>query len=246
MLQAIFKDWVAKRYQTEWWKSPFMRWVKVPTLGVAALTLTLFNPSQAFLRSSIELEPLTLGRRQLNNQDTLNRSAFAQQQNRTKRYVRRVGDKWYKFTGPDSDFTLTFPARPTREPDGQGPITLMRSYALNTQTGMRFSVVFQDLGGNPLARSNNEWAADQEQIVAAASRNNGERVVQIRRLSKNVIEWELRQVVRQTGVDINYLRRDIIRRGRTYTLACGSVTGTDVNKSICRRFFQSMQFSATQ
>jgi|SRR6185312_5540378 len=237
MLQAIFKDSVAKRYQTEWWKSPFIRWPNVPTLGVAALTLLLFNPSHAFLGCSMERVPMTLG-----EPHSLTPATLGQQQKRTKSNTRRISDKWYKFTGPDGDFTLTFPAKPTREPDGQGPITLMRSYGLNTQTAMRFSVVFQDLGGSPLARSNNEWAADQEQIVAAASRNNGERVVQIRRLSKNVIEWELRQVVPQTGVDINYLRRDIIRRGRTYTLACGSINGTDVNKSICRRFFESIRF----
>jgi hypothetical protein len=242
MLQAIFKDSAAKRYQTEWWKSPFMQRLMAIALCVVAFTLMLSDSGHAFRRSLMEQVPTNLGEHHSRDQKTLTHAALAQRQNRTKRYVRRVSDKWYKFTGPDGDFTLSLPAKPTREPDGQGPTTVIRAYGLTTQTGMQFSVVFQDVGGNPSARSNNEWGAGQEQQVAAAARNNGERVIQIHRLSKNVIELELRQLVPQTGVDLNYLRRDILRRGRTYTLGCGSVNGNDMNKSICRRFFESMRF----
>lgn len=154
-----------------------------------------------------------------------------------------VTGHWYIFKGPDGEFTLTFPTKPHREPDGQGPTTIIRSYALNTANGMRFSVNMQDAGGNPDARSNNEWGPDHETMVAAAARQNGERVVQIHRVSKNVVELELWQTVQQNGANINYLRRDILRRGRVYSLGCGSVIdGRPVDKSICRRFFNSMRF----
>ena len=45
-------------------------------------------------------------------------------------------------------------------------------------------------------------------------------------------------LLKETGVDLNYLRRDIIPRSRVYTLSCGSVVnGTVANKPLCRRFF---------
>ena len=88
---------------------------------------------------------------------------------------------------------------------------------------MSFSVNLQDNGGDPLASHNNEWGSDSDQIMSAADRAAGRRVVQIHRLAKNIVEAELWQTVAENGANINYLRRFILRRGRVYTLACGSV-----------------------
>ncbi|OLE55620.1 MAG: hypothetical protein AUG51_02350 [Acidobacteria bacterium 13_1_20CM_3_53_8] len=161
-----------------------------------------------------------------------------------RRSAQAVADRWYMFTSPDRDFTLDFPREPKREQDGQGPVTLIRNYALNTRDGMRFSVNFQDIGGDPRSSQNNEFAPDHEELVAAAARKDGRRVVQIHRLAKNVVEMELWQTVGETKADINYLERDVIWRGRVYTLGCGSlVDGRGVDKSICRRFFNSLRFT---
>ena len=107
-------------------------------------------------------------------------------QKATKKKSGAVINRWYVFVSPDREFTLSFPTKPRREPNGQGLITIIRSYALNTENGMRFSINMQDIGGNPDARLNNEWDPDQDPLVAAAARQNGERVVQIHRLSKEI------------------------------------------------------------
>ena len=151
--------------------------------------------------------------------------------------------KWYTFTSPDGDFRIDFPRKPDREEDAQGLVTTVRTYGVTVEDGMRFSINFQDIGGDPRSRQNNEWASSHEGEVAAAARDNGERVVQIHRLAKNIIEMELWQTVEQTGSSINYMRRDILHRGRVYSLGCGSIiSGKEVDKSTCRRFFNSMRF----
>ena len=59
----------------------------------------------------------------------------------------------------------------------------IEGYSLTTEGGNRFSVSFQDVGGDPLAR-NNGWGLDQEQSLTTAARCNGERVIQIHRLGQ--------------------------------------------------------------
>lgn len=156
----------------------------------------------------------------------------------------RRSNRWYTFTAPDGDFTLSFPRKPGREADTQGPVTTIRTYSLTTDSGMRFSVAIQDVGGNPKARNNNEWPADQEEHLTVGARNNNEQIIQVHRVSNAIIELQLKQLVKGTGVDLNYFRRDIIRRGRVYTLSCGSVAdGRETNKDLCRRFFQSIRLT---
>jgi hypothetical protein len=46
--------------------------------------------------------------------------AFAQRTRIRKENVATV-DRWYVLVSPDGDFTLSFPEKPSREPDGQGP-----------------------------------------------------------------------------------------------------------------------------
>ena len=168
----------------------------------------------------------------------------ATSQRRKKSRSRSVTKSWYLFTSPDQEFTLRLPHEPKQEPSEQGQITMMRSYALNTEQGMRFSVNFQDLGGDPRSAQNNEWPSYLEQMTTQAARNRGERVVQIHRLAKNVVEMESWQTVPQTGANQNYLNRSIIWRGRVYALGCGSLLNNEVaNKVTCRRFFNSIRFT---
>jgi hypothetical protein len=156
----------------------------------------------------------------------------------------QAADRWQTFTGPDGDFTLAFPQKPNREPDTQGVVTIIRAYSVTTESGMHFSVNFQDLGGDPRARRNNEYDQSAEEMMADAARDQGQRVVQIHRIARNIIETELWQTLPETGNNINYVTRNIVRRGRVYTLGCGSVINNqEVNKTICQRFFNSVRFT---
>jgi hypothetical protein len=154
-----------------------------------------------------------------------------------------VPKKWFIFTSPDGDFRLQFPAKPNAEAASEGPVTLIRTFSLTTAEGMSFSINFQDKGGDPQASENNEWGRDFEEATSEADRKSGRRVVQIHRLAKNTVEAELWQPVADSGANINYLRRSILRRGRVYTLSCGSILNRrPVDKTICLRFFTSMRF----
>lgn len=169
--------------------------------------------------------------------------AAGQKRRVRKRRPAPVTERWYTFKGPDGDFTLDFPRAPERLPDGQGPVTIIRHYALTTPDGSHFSVNFQDMGGDPQSRDDNEFAPDQEETVAAAAREDGMRIVQTRRLSKNVIEAEYRLTSPLTGDEIDYLLRTIVRRGRMYSLSCGVVVeGKEIDRSLCGRFFGSLHF----
>jgi hypothetical protein len=156
--------------------------------------------------------------------------------------------RWLTFKGPDGDFTLSFPGRPGPEQQAdQGAITIVRAFGLTTVGGRHYSVNFNDIGGDPNARENNEWAKNTEELLAAGDHKAGSRVVQIHRLEKNVIETELMESDPGTGAQINYLRRSILRRARVYTLACGSViNGEAVNKPSCQKFFSSLRFTPTK
>jgi hypothetical protein len=156
--------------------------------------------------------------------------------------------RWFTFKGPDGDFTLSFPGRPgPGQQVDQGTITIVRAFGLTTVGGSHYSVNFNDIGGDPNARENNEWAKNTEELLAAADRKAGSRVVQIHRLEKNVIETELLESDPGTGAEINYLRRSILRGARVYTLACGSViNGKAVNKPTCQKFFSSLRFTPTK
>lgn len=170
--------------------------------------------------------------------------AVAQGQRGSNRDTASVAGQWYTFTSPDGDFTLAFPRKPSREQDSQGPVTLIRSYGVTTESGMYFSVNFQDIGGDPRARRNNEPDSRAEEMIADAARGRGERVVQIHRIARNIIEMELWQTSQLTGDNINYVTRNILHRGRVYNLGCGSVINNqEVNKTTCRRFFDSMRFA---
>jgi hypothetical protein len=152
--------------------------------------------------------------------------------------------KWYIFKSPDGDFKLEFPGKPSEEPAIEGPVTLVRMFGFNTADGIRFSVNFQDIGGDPQAPENNEWGPDLEEITSAADRNRGVRVVQVHRQARNIVESEVLQTLVDTQTDIRYLRRNLIQRGRVYTLTCGSFVNDKLDKPLCQKFFNSMRFIA--
>lgn len=100
------------------------------------------------------------------------------------------------------------------------------------------------MGGNPISRDANEFDPNNESIVAVAARERGERVVQVHRLAKNIFEMEVWQPVKDTPNRLHRLDHAILRRGRLYTLACGSlIDNTNVDRVVCRKFFKSIRFT---
>lgn len=169
--------------------------------------------------------------------------AFAQQRGVQKSKSYPATDRWYTFKGPDGDFTLDFPRSPQRDPDVQGPVTLIRGYSLTTKDGTRFGINFQDIGGDPRSRNGNEYAPDYEEQATAAAREQGRRVVQVHRLAKNVVEFEYRLTVEENNAEISYLERSIMRRGRVYSVSCGTVVDRgEIDRLACQRFFNSIRF----
>ena len=166
----------------------------------------------------------------------------AQKRKRSKHAPAQI-DRWYVFVSPDSDFTLSFPDKPNREADEPGPITVYKSYGLYTQNQMRFSITFTEVPGDPNSRLANEWNDGYGQELLSKDREEKRRVVHTQRIGKNIFEAEIWDSGTDTGESINYVRQTILRRGRIYTLLCGSeIYGRKVDRSICRRFFNSMRF----
>lgn len=168
--------------------------------------------------------------------------SFAQRTG-TRKHNTATVDRWYVFVSPDGDFTLSFPQKPNREPDGQGPRTPIKSFGLYTENRMRFSINFQGLAEGPISSLANEWNDGYAQEQLARDRENNRRVVHTQRIDRHTFEAEIWDAGTETGESINYIRRTIIRRSRLYTLLCGlEIYGSKVDKGTCRRFFNSMRF----
>ena len=154
-------------------------------------------------------------------------------------------ERWYLYTSPDGDFTLSFPKKPTLKDVGPGPLTDIRELEFITPEGMRFSANFHDIAGNPNAIESNKWMPQLEQVLSDFDRSQGLRVIQMHRVRPNTVEAEVWQPVPEANSTINYLRRSIIRHARVYTLACGWLVNEKPvdNNTICRRFFDSMRLT---
>ena len=165
------------------------------------------------------------------------------QRTRTRKHNIPTVDNWYVLVSPDGDFTLSFPQKPSREPDGQGPRTPIKSYGLHTENQMRFSINFQSIAEGPNWSLANEWNDVYEQSQLTRDRENNRRVVHTQRIDKHTFEAEIWDAGTDTGESINYIRRTIVRRARVYTLLCGSeIYGRKADKGTCQRFFSSMRF----
>lgn len=121
---------------------------------------------------------------------------------------------------------------------------MIRHYHLFTKAGQYFSVNFQDLGGEPLSRDRNELAKNDEILISRATRERGERVVQVHRLAKNIVEMEVWQPVKNTNQWNNRIDHSVVHHGRMYTLGCGSLLeDREADKPTCQRFFKSIRFT---
>lgn len=151
---------------------------------------------------------------------------------------------WQTFTGPDREFTLNFPGRLSRAADDRGPVTAIRSYELTTRDGMDFVINFQDTDVGPSSREYGEWGVGFEAALADSMCGQGQRVVSRRRLAGNIVEDEAWKTVQETGAELKYLSRHVLRRGRTHLLTRLSlVDGREMDRPVCRRFFSSLRFS---
>jgi hypothetical protein len=150
---------------------------------------------------------------------------------------------WHIFKGPEGDFTLHFPREPKRVEDVQGPVTVLRRFAL-TASGHYFEVSIQDTGGDPDSPEANELGPRYEEGMARLIAEDGIKIVQTRRLSKSSYEMELLSPARTPGQYLHGLRRGIVRRGRHYYLGCDSIVpGREVDRRVCRRFLTSFRLT---
>lgn len=171
------------------------------------------------------------------------------QPRRQERGVKQTAtDKWLKWTGPDGDFTIMLPTKPTPENPAnnpQGPVTAIRAYDAVTDT-IHFHINFQDYGGDPnSAEANSFGSSKYEETLVRGLREDGVLVISARRLAPNISEFEYWvPATRNPGHRLHSIQRDIIYRARAYHLSCGSrIEDTEVDRQICRRFFSSFRLT---
>lgn len=181
---------------------------------------------------------------------TLSSTPIAQSQQRTRHQnssransatARSKGAAWSSFRGPDNDFILEFPSEPKRAEDVQGGVTIIRRYALVTQS-IYFEISIQDIGGSPNSSYANEFSPKFEETTSQMFSEDGIKIVQLRRTAKGSYEMEVLSPTLDRKGYLHGLRRGLIRNGRIYSMACDSIIeGREVNRNICRRFFNSFR-----
>jgi hypothetical protein len=140
---------------------------------------------------------------------------------------------------PDHDFTHDFPVKPSRAEDVQGPVTILRRYVSATDTTY-FEISIQDFGGALDSPDANSYDPKFEQNLSQLLIKDGFKIVQLRRTAKNIYEMEAWSPSQTPGRYQHNLARGVLRYGRQYRMGCGSlVIGQEVNKGVCRRFFNS-------
>jgi hypothetical protein len=149
--------------------------------------------------------------------------------------------KWYLFRGPDKDFHIRFPVMPARAEDVQGPVTMLRRYTA-AAGNVYFEISIQDMGGAPDSLEANEFDPKFEQQLSALLTMDGFRIVQLRRTAKNIYEMEAWSPAATPNDFLHNLVRGVIHKGRNYRMGCNSlIPGREVNKRMCRRFFDSFR-----
>lgn len=149
--------------------------------------------------------------------------------------------RWYTFRGPDQDFAIEFPAAPKRMPDLPGPLTITRQFALATDRYF-LAISISDFGGDPNDPKSNDWGQEFEQNYARLIRENGTRLVQFRRITKNIYEVEGWTPASRKGSYQHFLSHNVLRGGRNYIIGCNSlIIDQEVDKKLCRRFFNSFR-----
>jgi hypothetical protein len=163
----------------------------------------------------------------------------AQNRSQSKQATAKTAStRWYTFRGPDNDFTIDFPNKPSRAEDVQGPVTILRRYVSTTHSTY-FEISIQDFGGGPNSPEANSYDSNFEQNLSQLLTKDGFRIVQLRRTAKNIYEMEAWSPL-QPGKYQHNLARGVLRYGRQYRMGCNSlVIGQKVDRSVCRRFFNS-------
>ena len=152
--------------------------------------------------------------------------------------------RWYNFSGPDGDFTLDFPVKPTRLADEYVEDAVIKHYGAET-ADTYFDLNYQDLpvpADDPLYSA---FGPRAEILRAERVSKDGSRVIGYRRVAPNISDMERWQATGQTGKYLHLLSRQIIDRGRLYVLGCSAKQiNKEVDKSVCRRFFNSFNIVA--
>lgn len=157
--------------------------------------------------------------------------------------VNPAGAGWYTFRGPDEDFSIRFPAKPEREEDAQGPVTLLRRYAAAAD-GMYFEISIQDAGGAPGSPEAEEFGFGFERKMAELLTKEGFRIVQLRRTAKNVYEMEAWTPRKKDPGFLHSLERGVIHNGRIYSMGCNSLLPKrEVDRRTCRLFLDSFRIT---
>lgn len=203
----------------------------------AALALLLFIP---FLESSAERKRSMAEEASIGEQDLFTNSFW---QSGKRRSPRLISIRWYVFYSPDEDFRIKFPGKPRFEEGVQeeGEIAVRRRYSYYGNR-LWLSISFQDLGFPPDSRQANDLGPHIEQILATRTRERGGKTIRMQRLAKNILEEERWIPSKQSSYYRHVISRIIQRNSRMYTLGCVPlVDGQEIDKRICRRFFNSFQ-----
>lgn len=156
-----------------------------------------------------------------------------------------VPRRWNTFVGPDADFSVQFPAEPRLEEGIQeeGEVAIRRRYSYYGAP-LWLSITFQDLGFPPDSRQANELTSNLDELMALYTKDRGGKIIRVRRLAKNIIEFERRVPSKQSKYDRHIITRFIQRNSRMYILACVPLAdGQEVDKNVCRRFFKSFRIT---
>ncbi|HKX31443.1 MAG TPA: hypothetical protein VJ302_27400 [Blastocatellia bacterium] len=154
--------------------------------------------------------------------------------------------QWHRFVGPENDFSLSFPREPWRGPQVEGGVAPLRIFK-SVYDSYVFSIILNDLGGDPGSRAGNAFASNHEQFVTDHLKKRGIRVVWARRVAPNLVEDERWAPNGERNGYLHSMGRSLLFRGRLYQLGCGRVVNDlEVDKKVCQRFFSSLRLMTRQ
>jgi hypothetical protein len=150
--------------------------------------------------------------------------------------------RWQIFTGPDNDFTVELPGRPTREPDVQGLGTTVRGYSL-VREFVHFQMLFQDTGIRLGDREGDKLPLDFSESRIKDIRQKGGIILRTDLARINVHDLEAWMPYKNyPGQRLHFIERFIARNGRLYMLSCTStILNQKLDAAVCRRFFDSFR-----
>ncbi|MDQ3816338.1 MAG: hypothetical protein M3362_01445 [Acidobacteriota bacterium] len=122
-------------------------------------------------------------------------------------------------------------------------MTLLRRYATASKHTY-FEISIQDVGGVPGSPEADEFGSEFERNLSERLTKVGFRIVQLRRMAKDVYEMEAWSPRAGRSDFLHNLERGVIRNGRSYVMGCSSLLPRlKVDKGMCRRFFDSFRIT---